>query len=193
MRRLVSPARLIIGVVLAKAPVRFAGHLGLGDQPASGRIPSGEVDAGRFADGAPAAVAADEILRPEPAVRQLDIDAGVVLGKPGHVAFAIDRHREFADPFAENALDMALEQPEREIAPGRKVGDIERNQMRVEQHRGMPRPLRDESIADAALIEHLHGARMQSARPRADQVRSRAPLDDGDIDPGQRQDRKSVV
>ena len=41
-----------------------------------------------------AAVAADEVLRPQrPAVGQLDVDAGVVLGEAGHVAPAQDRHR----------------------------------------------------------------------------------------------------
>jgi hypothetical protein len=40
------------------------GHLHLGDQVASRRIPPRELDTGRPADQAPSSVAADEILRP---------------------------------------------------------------------------------------------------------------------------------
>ena len=48
-------------------------------------------------------------------------------------------------------------------------------------------PLREEAIRDAALIEHLDGARMQTARARAVEVLAGAPLDDGDVDARQRQ------
>ena len=52
-----------------------------------GRIPPGEVDAGRLADQAASSVAADEILRSERRVAgQLDIDAGVVLREAHHLA-----------------------------------------------------------------------------------------------------------
>ena len=48
-------------------------------------------------------------------------------------------------------------------------------------------PFREEPIGDAALIEHLDGARVQTARARADEVLAGAPLDNGDVDARQRQ------
>ena len=48
-------------------------------------------------------------------------------------------------------------------------------------------PLREEAIRDSTLIEHLDRARMQTACARAGEVLARAPLDDGDVDPRQRQ------
>ena len=58
--------------------------------------------------------------------------------------------------------------------------------------RGEPRdlrhlPLREEPISDSALIEHLDGARMQTACARAGEVLAGAPLDNGDVDARQRQ------
>ena len=47
--------------------------------------------------------------------------------------------------------------------------------------------LREEPVGDAALIEDLDGARVQAARARAGEVLAGAPLDDGDVDPRQRQ------
>ncbi len=48
-------------------------------------------------------------------------------------------------------------------------------------------PCDEEPIGDAALIEHLDGACVQTARARADEVLAGAPLDNGDVDPRQRQ------
>ena len=60
-----------------KPPFRLLGRLDFGDQPARRRIPSGEFDAGRLANEAAAAIAADEIRRPERlTVGERDVDAG---------------------------------------------------------------------------------------------------------------------
>ena len=48
-------------------------------------------------------------------------------------------------------------------------------------------PCDEEPLGDAALIEHLDGARVQAAGARAGEVLAGAPLDDGDVDPRQRQ------
>ena len=70
--------------------LRLLGQLDLGDQAAGRRIPPGELDAGRLADQAAAAVAPDEVVRPQRrAVGQLDVDAGVVLREAGHLAPAV--------------------------------------------------------------------------------------------------------
>ena len=48
-------------------------------------------------------------------------------------------------------------------------------------------PLRQEPVGDAALIENLDGAGVQAAGARAGEILAGAPLDDGDVDPRQRQ------
>ena len=56
---------------------RLLGHLDLGDQVAARRLAAGEIDAGRLADDAAPAVAADEVRRAQRlAVGELDVDAG---------------------------------------------------------------------------------------------------------------------
>ena len=68
---------------------------------------------------------------------------------------------------------------------GGEVADVQRDPgERLDLHR---LPLREEPIGDAALIEHLDGARVQTAGARAVELLARAPLDDCDIDPRQRQ------
>ena len=114
-----------------------------------------------------------------------DVDAGVVLRKPGHLTSAIDRHRQLADPAGQYALDVVLPQPEPVVVPGREVADVQTDA-------GEPRDLshlslRKEPIGDSALIEHLDGARVQTAGARAGEVLAGAPLDNGDVDPRQRQ------
>jgi hypothetical protein len=42
-------------------------------------------------------------------------------------------------------------------------------------------------VGDSPLIEDLDGACVQAARARAGEVLAFAPLDDGDVDPRQRQ------
>jgi hypothetical protein len=62
----------------------------------------------------------------------------------------------------------------------------------VEPNAGEPGDLRDlalgkESICDAPLVEHLDGARLQSACPRPRKLLIGTALDDRDVDAGQRQ------
>jgi len=144
-------------VIAAEAPFRLLGHLDLADQAARCRIPSGELDAGRFTDQTAASVAPDEIFRPQrPAVGDLDVDAGVVLRDTRHLPSAIDRHPELADPAGQYALDAVLPQPQPVVVPGGKVADVQGDP-------GEPRdlshlPLRKEPIADSTLIENFDGA-----------------------------------
>jgi hypothetical protein len=66
--------------ILVKPPLRLLRQLDFGNQPAHRRIPSWELDAGGLANQAAAAIAPDEILRPERlTVGDRDVDAGVVL------------------------------------------------------------------------------------------------------------------
>jgi hypothetical protein len=172
--------------VAADAQFRLLGHLDLGDQVARRGIPPGELDAGRFPDETAPSVAPDEVVRPQRlAVGELDVDAGVVLCEPGHVAAAMDRHRELIDPAGQDALDVLLPQPEPVVVPGRKVADVQCGP-------GEPRDLgflslREEPIGDSALIEDLDGACVQTARARAGQGLAGAPLDDGNVHARQRQ------
>ena len=146
----------------------------------------GKRDAGRLADEAASAVASDEILRPQrAAVAQLDIDAGVVLRETRHFDAAIDRHPELVDPAGEDPLDVVLPQPEPVGVAGGKAADVEMDPGKPGGLRLLP--LGEEPIGDAALIEDLEGARMQTARARADELLAGAPLDDGDVDSRQRQ------
>ena len=132
----------------------------------------GKCDAGRLADQAASAVAADEILRPQrAAVAQLDIDAGVVLREAGHFDAAIDRHLELVDPAGEDALDVVLPQPEPVGVAGGKIADVERRRRQSRDLRLLP--LGEKPIGDAALIEDLDGARVQTAGTRAGEVLAR--------------------
>ena len=142
--------------ILVKPPPRLLGHLDFGDQPARRRIPPGELDTGCLANQAAAAIAPDEILRPERlTVGERDVDAGVVLRETRHFTSAIDRHRQLADPLGQDALDMVLPQPEHVVVPSGKVADVQRD---VEVHDLMHLSLREEPIGDSALIEDLDGA-----------------------------------
>ncbi len=119
------------------------------------------------------------------AVGQLDVDAGVVLGKARHFAFAVDRHRQLVDPAGQDALDVLLRQREPVVVASRKVADVERDHREARDLHDLP--LRQEALGDASLIEHLDRACMQAARARAGEVLVGAPLDDGDVDTRQRQ------
>jgi hypothetical protein len=86
-------------------------QLQLGDQPAGGGVPPGELDAGRLAHDAAAPVAADQVGRPKGGpVRQLDVDAGVVLGEADHVPRPQHGHAQLLDPAGEDPFDVALPQ-----------------------------------------------------------------------------------
>ena len=105
----------------------------------------------------PSSVAPDEIVRPQRlAVGQLDVDAGVVLRETGHLASAMDRHRQLADPVGQDALDVVLPQREPVGVPRGKVADVQRNPGEP-RHLGLA-SLREEPIGDAALIENLDRA-----------------------------------
>src|SRR5262249_20716147 len=104
--------------VMSEAPFRLLGHLDLGDQVASCRIPAGEVDAGGFSDQAPSTIATHEILRPKrPAVGKLDVNALVVLHETCYLTATIDRHAQLFDPGGEDALDVILPQGKPVIVP----------------------------------------------------------------------------
>ena len=103
--------------------------------------------------------------RSDCAVGQLDVDAGVVLREARHLTSAIDRHRQLADPAGQDALDVVLPQPEPVGVPGGKVADVQRDPGEPRDLRHLP--LRQEPIGDPALIEHLDGACVQTARARA--------------------------
>ncbi len=60
-------------------------------------------------------------------IGERDVDAGRVLREARHFTSAIDRHRQFADPFGEYALDVVLPEPEHVVVPGRKVADVQRD------------------------------------------------------------------
>jgi hypothetical protein len=97
----------------------------------------------------------------------------------------VDRHAELVDPAGQDLLEPALRQREAVVVPGREVGDVERDVREPgDLHR---RALREEPVGDAALVEHLDGARVQPARADAEELLRGAPLDDGDVDAGQRQ------
>src|SRR6266851_7080146 len=107
--------------VAPEAPLRLLVHLDLSDQAAGGRVPAGELDTGCFADKTASAVAPDEILGPQrQAVGHRDVDAGVVLLEPGHLASAVDRHRLLVDPAGQDAFDVVLPQREPVVVPGGK-------------------------------------------------------------------------
>ena len=85
--------------------------------------------------------------------------------KPVTSRAVVDRHRQLGDPAGEDALDVLLPQPEPVGMPGGKVADVQADP-------GEPRdlghlPLREEPIGDAALIEDLDGAGLQTAGARA--------------------------
>ena len=145
-------------LVPADAQFRLPGHLDLGDQAAGGRIPPGELDAGRLTDEAASSVAPDEVLRPQrPTVGHHDVDAGVVLSEPRHLTSPMDRHRKLVDPASQYALDVVLPQPEPIGVPGGKVADVERTA--GEKCSDLSHlPLRDEPLGDSALIENLDRA-----------------------------------
>ena len=135
--------------VVADAQLRLLGHLGLGDQVALGRIPAGELDARCLADDASPSVAPDEILRAQRlAIRQLDVDAGVVLRVARHLAAVVHQHRQFGDPCRHDPLDLVLPDPKRIRMARRKVAHVQHGR------------------ADRGGLSDLTRARNRSATPR---------------------------
>src|SRR5262245_57503232 len=171
--------------VVAEAPFRLLGHLDLGGQPAHRWIPSSKLNAGCFTDQTPSPVAPDEIIRPQRlAIRQLNIDAGVVLRKTRHFTSPSDRHRQLADPFGQDALDVVLPQRAHVVVPAGTVADIQRD---VETYGRMQLSSRDEPSRDSSLIENLDGARVEASSTRSDEVLVDASLQDENVDTRQGQ------
>jgi hypothetical protein len=67
----------------------------------------------------------------------------------------------------------------------RKVADVERGHPEADDLHRLA--LREEALRDAALIEHLDRACVQTAGARTGEVLADAALDDGDVDARQRQ------
>jgi len=172
--------------IVADTPFRLFGQFGLRDQVAYRRVRSRKRDAGGFAHHATPAVAPDEVISAQrPAVADLDIDAGSVLRKAGDREIPQDGYAELLDPAEEYAFDVLLPQPERIGMPTRKIAD-------VQPDAGEPGSLHllallEEALGNAALVEDFDRARMQPARPRADDFLVGALLDDHDVDARQRQ------
>ena len=148
--------------VVTEPELGLFAHLHLGDHPARRRIQAGELDPGGFAHDAASAVAADEIFGSDRrAVRHLDIDPGVVLGKARHLRAVIDMHGQLGEPVGHDPLDPVLPQPERVRMPRGEVAHV--------QHAGAERrhlsdlPRGEEPISDATLIQHLDRARVKPA------------------------------
>jgi hypothetical protein len=114
------------------------------------------------------------------AVGELDYHTGSVLYEARHLAAVIDRHTQFSDPSGEYALDVLLPQGQAIIVPGRIVADIQSNAGEPDDLGNLP--LRQEPIGNAALIEDLDAARVQTARAQAGDVLAAAPFDDCHID-----------
>jgi hypothetical protein len=143
--------------VVANAPFRLLGYLGLGDKGADRRIPPREFDSGCLTDQTASSVAADEIFRVQRrAVGQFDVNADVVLRETRDFASAIDWHRQLVYPTAEYALDMVLPKPQPVIVSGGKVAYVQDGVGETADLSYLP--LRKESISNSALIEDLDGA-----------------------------------
>src|ERR1700735_1198011 len=160
--------------VVAHSPLRLLSQLHLGEQVADRRIPTGERDAGRFTDSAASAVAADEILGPQGlTVRDLNVDASVLLRKAGYVTSAIDPYGQLIDPAGQEAFEVLLPEGEPVVVPSGKIADVQRH---VGKSRDLHRlATREEAIDDPALIENLDGPRVKATRARAFELRTRAP------------------
>ena len=145
--------------------LRLVGHLDLGDQVAHRRIPAREVDAGRLADQAAPAVAADEVLRAQRrAVGELDVDAAVVLREARDLEAAVDRHPELGDPVGHDPLDRGSATAPRPY--GWRVGrSLMSSEIRAEAATWMRSALGEEALGDPALVEHLDRARVAARRP----------------------------
>ena len=107
-------------------------------------------------------VASDEVVGSQRLVAdEVDVDASVVLGEAAHLASAVDRHVQLGDPAGQDRLERALPQRKPVIVARGEVADVEGDH-------GEPLHLHrlarcKEAVSDAALVEHLDGAGVQSA------------------------------
>jgi hypothetical protein len=95
-------------------------------------------------------------------------------------------HPKLGGPGGEDALDVLLPQAEEVIMPRWKVADIQESVAEAQSH-PMQLSLGEEPISDAALIEDLDGARVQTAGTRSDKILAGSPFKDGSVDPRQLQ------
>ena len=117
---------------LAEPELRLLFHLDLGDQPAGGRIPAGELDAGRLADHAATAVAPDEILAPAATGRRTARRRRrrrPARSPSPHVPAMIGTPSSPTQP-ARMRSNVVLPQREPVVVPGGKVADVERDRRR---------------------------------------------------------------
>ena len=137
----------------------------LGDDPAGRRAEPGEIDARGLAHQAAATVTTDEVLRPQrrPA-RQRDVDTVVVRSDVDHLGAPADRDTELTeDPVGEDALEVASATV-RARSCGASGKSLMSSGVDDEPHRGTLLAGVDEPFRDAALVEDLDGARVESAR-----------------------------
>lgn len=177
----ISPLR-----IATEAPRRLFGHLDLGDQVADRGIPPREFDPCRLANEAAPAIASDKVRSPQRGtIRQLNIDAILLLSEPDHLATPVNRHRQLSDPLRQDALDVLLAQHKPVAMTTRKVADIDRYRRKRAELSGAS--LREKAIRDAALLKQLDGASMQPSRTSPLDILGFASLDDRHVDPRQRQ------
>ena len=152
--------------------------------PARCWIPAREIDAGRLAHNAAAAVATNQKFRSQRcAVGQRDVNAAVVLRETRHLALTQDGNTELIDPARHDALEMALQQRHPVVVAGGEIADVHRDSTEcLHLHR---LSLGEKAINDATLIEHFDGAGVQTSRARAFQLEAGASLDDDNVGPRQ--------
>ena len=156
------PKGIDASFAMTHAHCRFVRHIGFENQVADGRVPSREIDTGRLADKAAAAVASDKIFRSQyPSIVQLDINVRVILHEARYLTAAIGLHRQFGGPVGEAAFDLGLPQRERVVVAGRAVAGVENGPGK--QHDVVLFSLRYEAVGDAALVEQFDRSRMQPA------------------------------
>ena len=173
-------------VVVAYAGGRLIGQLALGDEVASSGRRTDELDAHRLAHHAAAAVGADEVGGSQlAAVREVHVDAGVVLPQTDDVDTEAERHPELLDPATQDAFDLPLRQAHGVRVAGREGGHVEGGT--GEAHRLEGRALGEEAVGDATLVEELDRPRVEPAGSGADEVRGRTAFEDGDANPRQRE------
>ena len=166
---------------------RLFGHLDLGDQEAR---PTRPIQGTRCRPVLrtrlrPPSQPTRYSARSDRAVRQLDVDAGVVLREPCHLAPAIERHRQLGDPVGEDALDVILQEREPVVVARREVADVERDEREAcDLHRlALAR-----GSARRCPADRTPRSCARAGRPRASrELLAPAPLDDGDVDLRQRE------
>ena len=115
-----------------------------------------------------------------PGAIHFDIDAVPVLRKSHDLGAAINRHRQFGNPFCKDAFDVVLPQGESIVVSGREVADIESGAAKGRDL--CDAALRKKAIDNSASIEKLDGAGMQPPGARACNVLTGTAFDNGDVD-----------